>query len=70
MLYEVITQFDSNGDFADIRLPVPHAETGMVRFEFLVQNAIRASVSSNHIMGMPAMGGPAIAQTFSFQNNP
>ena len=63
-------QFDSNGNFADIRLPVPHAEAGVVRLEFLVENAIRPSVSRNHIMGMPAGGGPAVAQTLSFRNNP
>jgi hypothetical protein len=59
-------QFNSDGNFADIRFPVPHASTGVVGYISPVQGAVSTTIPGNHVMGMPASGSPSGWQPFTF----
>ena len=58
-------QLDANGNIAQVRLPVPHADAGMVGPVFYIHDTIGPSVAGNHVVGVTSEGAPPIAKLFS-----
>jgi hypothetical protein len=63
----VSNQFDGEGNIADVRLASPKAHPGVIRDVALIECAVGATVSRDHIVGVSAVGAPP-TDTLTFQN--